>query len=97
VVSRAAKRLGYRLSGSLTNFLWSVRWIGLLSACVPPQGTRSDSKEVWEHGTKSECPSRTPMAQADLNGGAHEDPDRGRSPQGATAFWPPQARSGWRP
>jgi hypothetical protein len=35
----------------------------LFSACVPPVlGVRGDSKEVWEHGTKSECPSRTPMA-----------------------------------
>ncbi len=26
-------------------------------------GARSDSKEVWEQGPKSECPSRTPMAE----------------------------------
>jgi Transposase len=26
------------------------------------RGARSDSKEVWEQGPKSECPSRTPMA-----------------------------------
>jgi transposase len=35
----------------------------LFSACVPPvPGVRSDSKEVWEQGPKSECPSRAPMA-----------------------------------
>ncbi len=31
----------------------------MFSACVPPvPGVRGDSKEVWEQGTKSECPSR---------------------------------------
>jgi hypothetical protein len=36
----------------------------LFSACVPPvPGTRSDSKEVWEHGPKSECPPRATMAE----------------------------------
>jgi hypothetical protein len=43
----------------------------LFSACVPPvPGVRSDSKEVWEHGPKSECPSREPMGRFDRNGGA---------------------------
>ncbi len=36
----------------------------MFSACVPPvPGVRSDSKEVWEQGPKSECPSRAPMAE----------------------------------
>jgi transposase len=36
----------------------------LFSARVPPApGARSDSKEVWEQGPKSECPSRTPAAE----------------------------------
>jgi hypothetical protein len=36
----------------------------LFSACVPPvPGVRSDSKEVWEQGTKSECPSPASMAE----------------------------------
>jgi transposase len=34
----------------------------LFSACVPPvPGVRSGSKEVWERGPKSECPSRATM------------------------------------
>ena len=34
----------------------------MFSARVPPApGARSDSKEVWEQGPKSECPSRTPI------------------------------------
>jgi hypothetical protein len=34
----------------------------LFSACVPPvPGVRSGSKEVWEWGPKSECPSRATM------------------------------------
>ena len=34
----------------------------MFSACVPPvPGVRSDSKEVWEQGPKSECPSRATM------------------------------------
>ena len=28
------------------------------------RSVRSDSKEVWEHRPKSECPSRTPMVEA---------------------------------
>jgi hypothetical protein len=53
VVSRAAKLLGRRFQGSLANFLPPVRRAGLFSACVPPvSGTRSDSKEVWEHDPK---------------------------------------------
>jgi transposase len=36
----------------------------LFSACVPPvPGVRSDSKEVWEHHPKSECPTRATMAE----------------------------------
>jgi hypothetical protein len=36
----------------------------LFSARVPPAPEAgSDSKEVWEHRPKSECPSRTPMAE----------------------------------
>jgi transposase len=36
----------------------------LFSACVPPvPGVRSDSKEVWEHHPKSECPTRATMAK----------------------------------
>ncbi len=36
----------------------------MFSACVPPvPGGRSGSKEVWEQGPKSECPSRAPMAE----------------------------------
>jgi transposase len=47
------------LQGSLANFLSPVRWVGLFSARVPPApDARSDSKEVWEQGSKSECPSR---------------------------------------
>ena len=44
----------------------------MFSACVPPASdARSGSKEVWEQGPKSECPSREPMAQrSDRNGGA---------------------------
>jgi transposase len=35
----------------------------LFSARVPPvPGARSDSKEVWEQGPKSECPSCAPLA-----------------------------------
>src|SRR5215210_6974858 len=45
------------------------------------RGVRSDSKEVWEHDPKSECPSRTPMVEARPKWRcAHEDLDRGRSP-----------------
>jgi hypothetical protein len=41
------------------NFLSPVGWVGLFSACVPlAPGVRSDSKAVWVHRPKSECPSR---------------------------------------
>ena len=52
MVSRAAKLLGYRLQGSLANFLSPTRG-GLacsrLASRRRERGGRSDSKEVWEH------------------------------------------------
>src|SRR5215210_9401541 len=81
---QTTKLLGYRLEGSLANFLPLVGWVGLFSACVPPvPGVRSGSKEV--------CARREvgmPFARADGGGSptetevrAHEGLDRGRSPQ----------------
>jgi transposase len=59
------------LQGSLANFLSPVRWVDLFSARVPPApDARSDSKEVWEQGSKSECPSRADWQRSDRNGGA---------------------------
>ncbi len=39
-------------------------WLVLGLRPAGARGGRSDSKEVWEHNPKSECPSRTPMAEA---------------------------------
>jgi hypothetical protein len=71
VVSRAAKLLGYRLRGSLANFLPPTSRVGLFSACVPPVPAAGGvTQKRYVHHTKSECPSRTPMAQrSDRNGG----------------------------
>jgi hypothetical protein len=36
-------------------------WLVLGLRPAVENGVRSDSKEVWEQGPKSECPSRTPV------------------------------------
>ncbi len=37
-------------------------WLVLGLRPAGDRGVRSDSKEVWEHRPKSDCPSCTPMA-----------------------------------
>jgi hypothetical protein len=39
-------------------------WLILGLRPAGDRGVRSDSKEVWEHRSKSECPSRTPIVVA---------------------------------
>ncbi len=39
-------------------------WLVLGLRPAGDRGVRSDSKEVWEHRPKSECPSRTPIVVA---------------------------------
>src|SRR5215207_3272900 len=55
--------LGYRLQGSLANFLSSVRRAGLFSACVPPVPAACGvtQKRYGIRSPKSECPSRATM------------------------------------
>src|SRR5215217_5232945 len=40
-----------------------VGWLVLGLRPAGARGGRSDSKEVWKQGPKSECPSRTPQAE----------------------------------
>ena len=60
-------------------------WLVLGLRPAGDRGVRSDSKEVWAHGTKSECPSRAPMVaevRPKRRYARHEGAHRGRSPQG---------------
>jgi hypothetical protein len=61
VVSRAAKLLGHRLHRDRSRTSCRPHKVGWLVLGLCPAGAhggRSGSKEVWEQGPKSECPSR---------------------------------------
>ena len=63
MVCSRCKLLGRRLTG-IARELPVAHEMGWLVLGLRPAGDRgvwSDSKEVWKHGPKSECPSRTPM------------------------------------
>src|SRR5829696_5192196 len=66
VVSRAAKLLGYRLHRDRSRTSCRPHKVGWLVLGLRPAGARggrSDSKEVWEHNPKSECPSQKPQEE----------------------------------